>query len=138
MCKECGVTKNKIIKVKENASAFQILNKNSRSVIKTKVDGCKITIGTRCDWHFEDTLSHQEIFVELKGKNVSHGYEQIEATVVAISKNIKTNKGFIVCTKCPPLLDSKTQILKAKARKKNIALTIKSSIFSDTIESLIT
>lgn len=138
MCDQCETTKNRIIKVKENTSAFQILNKNSRSVIKTKIDGCKITDGIRCDWHFEDILSHQEMFVELKGKNVSHGYEQIEATVEAISKNIKTNKGFIVCTKCPPLLDSKTQILKARARKKNISLTIKSAIFSDTIESLIT
>jgi len=137
MCAHCEKTKRKIIKVKENASAFEILNDNGRSIIKTKIDGCKITNGIRCDWHFEDALSQQEIFVELKGKNVSHGYNQIEATVLAISKNIKTNQAFIVCTKCPPLLDSKSQILKVRARKNKIALTIKSSIFSGAIESLI-
>lgn len=136
MCAHCETTKKKIIKVKENASAFEILNDNGRTIIKTKIDGCKITNGIRCDWHFEDALSQQEIFVELKGKNVTHGYNQIEATVAAISKNIKTNKAFIICTKCP-LLDSKSQILKVKARKKNINLTIKSAIFSGDIESLI-
>ena len=127
---------DKIITVNENKSTFTLKNPNKRTINKSKIDGCKITSGIRCDWHFEDATSQQEIFVELKGTDISHAYSQIETTINSISKNIKTNRAFIVCSRCP-MIDTKIQILKLKARKKNTKLVIKSAKCVETIESLI-
>lgn len=137
MCKDCILgCVLPIIKVKENTSTFEMLNKERRKIDKMKVDGCVITNGIRCDWMFVDQLSKKEIYVELKGRDVEHAYDQIVETVTKLSKTKDNKNGIIVCTKCP-LTDTKTQIIKAKARKKNIVLTIKSRVFTESIEQLI-
>lgn len=137
MCKDCTLgCQLPIIKVKENASTFEMQNQQRRKIDKIKIDGCVITSGVRCDWLFVDQLSTKEIYVELKGRDVEHAFDQIVHTVAAITKSKDTKKGIIVCTKCP-LTDTKSQIIKAKARKQNIVLTVKSRVFSESIEKLI-
>ncbi|MER1491500.1 hypothetical protein [Enterobacter cloacae] len=137
MCKDCILgCVLPIIKVKENTSTFEMQNQNRRKIDKMKIDGCVITKGVRCDWMFIDQLSKKEIYVELKGRDVEHAYDQITQTVTQLTKTKESKNGIIVCTKCP-LTDTKSQVIKAKARKQNIVLTIKSRIYTDTIERLI-
>ena len=63
------------------------LNPTEREVEKIEVDGCVITEGIRCDWlvRLNDATSKEEIYVELKGSDVYHAVEQLQASVERLS-----------------------------------------------------
>ncbi|KJR43136.1 hypothetical protein MCHI_000945 [Candidatus Magnetoovum chiemensis] len=72
----------KIVSVEENGKTFTIENPKSRKVGKVTVDGCLIVIGKRCDYLFEiDNPITEVMYVELKGSDIEHAYEQLCATI---------------------------------------------------------
>ncbi|EPS2039183.1 hypothetical protein ACVCG4_000597 [Citrobacter braakii] len=136
MCKECvKACIYPIIKVKENLSSFELINKARRKIDKVKVDGCRVVSGKRCDWLFIDDESKKEVFVELKGTDVEYAFEQIMVSVKSLGKDKKPN-GVIVCTRCP-LNDTQSQLMKVKARKANITLTVKATCYKLDVENLV-
>lgn len=137
MCSDCKPDcKDKIIKVSENKSSFEIDNSIRASIGVVKVDGCKITSGIRCDWLFIDNQSKKETFVELKGSCIEHGFEQIKETIRRISKYNKEKNGVIVCSRCP-LNDTQSQRLQKKARLAKFKLKIKSRSFKCCVSDYI-
>jgi len=73
----------------KQTSTLYLLNPSERPVDKVQVDGCAITEGPRCDWAVEvdDDVSHEEIFIELKGSHITDAVKQIEATISRLSFN---------------------------------------------------
>lgn len=138
MCSDCRPDcTNKIIKVSENKSSFEIDNPMRASIEVVKVDGCKITEGTRCDWLFIDNESKKETFVELKGTCIEHGFEQIKKTISVLSRYTKEKNGVIVCSRCP-LTGSDVFKLKKKAKEMfNFKLEIKSKVFKCKVDGYI-
>lgn len=123
---------NSIITFKDrgNSQQLTIHNPNSYSVIKTRVDGCMIVNGPRCDFMMEIVDSRyngvREYYIELKGTDLTKALDQILATEKILAKQREgLKKGFIICNRSPES-STENQKLKFKARKKNIELTIKS------------
>jgi hypothetical protein len=70
-------------------STLYLLNPQEQEVERIEVDGCAITVGLRCDWLVcvEEGGSREEIFVELKGSDINHAIQQIEATIPQLSSD---------------------------------------------------
>ena len=123
---------NSIITFKDrgNSQQLTIHNPNSYSVIKTRVDGCMIVNGPRCDFMMEIVDSRyngvREYYIELKGTDLTKALDQILGTETVLAKQREgLKKGLIICNRSPES-STENQKLKFKARKKNIELTIKS------------
>lgn len=100
---------------------------------KVNVDGCQITDGIRCDYLILDHC-HNEYFVELKGKDLPHAIEQLEATIQQLSdKNNTTRKQAIIVSSRNPSNDTSVQRAKAIFKKKYNTELISKNILAEII-----
>lgn len=82
--KNCRQLKtDKVIVVEENRKKFTVNNPNKKEVYQVEVDGCLIPKDAlKCDYLFEMEIPTSKVlYVELKGKDINHAYEQLVATV---------------------------------------------------------
>lgn len=116
---------------REKGKCFSIENSTRKQVTKFQIDGCVINDRRkRCDFLFEiGNPASCAIYVELKGSNVGHAYEQINSTVSFCAdrhKKIKDKRAYIVTSKISPSLRSDIQNYKDKLRERhNTTLYIK-------------
>jgi len=125
MISSCNTTTtNKIIRVAENKRIFRIINDSSFQINKVKVDDCYIKNVLRCDYLFEiiEKMDVSIVFyVELKGSDINHAIEQLEATIqYCLNEHNRVNKKecYIVASKFPSAGTS-SQVLRKKFFKKN-------------------
>jgi hypothetical protein len=102
----CVLIRHKRIKLSgRRTSTFYLNNPVEREVERIEVDGCAVTSGPRCDWliRTNDTFSREEIFVELKGSDISHAVIQIEAAIVKLSTDVArgSKRCFVALTRNP-------------------------------------
>ncbi|MDN5199817.1 hypothetical protein QQ008_00545 [Fulvivirgaceae bacterium BMA10] len=77
-----------------------IFNNPSRNTVKKiKVDGCQITTGIRCDFLVIET-NKNEHFIELKGQNIKHAFEQLKRSIQLLSESDKKTC-YVICSKSP-------------------------------------
>ena len=139
MISSCNTTTtNKIISVSENKRTFRVKNDSVFTINEVEVDGCYKTTGAKCDYLFEviskDTKTNVEtvtivFYVELKGSDINHAIEQLEATIqhcLSEHKSVNKKECYIVASKFPSAGTS-SQILKKKFLKKH-----KIQLFIDT------
>ncbi len=92
---------DKIITIQENRSKIYFLNPEQWQIRKLKIDGCAIkdNVTSRCDYGLVP-CDGVEIYVELKGRDVSGAVKQIISTIQEISSNPKTIKKlcFVIST----------------------------------------
>ena len=69
----------------KHTTTLYLLNPEKQRVEKIEVDGCAITQGLRCDWLVRVEDGKEEIFVELKGSDVSRAIKQLTATIGRLS-----------------------------------------------------
>lgn len=88
--------------LEENRCSITFVNNSRKEIRIIEVDGCVITEGRRCDYLLVPP-EKTEYYVELKGKNVKHAVEQIEATIAELSADKRKHPkyAFVVCTRCP-------------------------------------
>lgn len=123
----CTTNKNKLVVFQENRSKLTIENSKQVKATKVEVDGCEITSGIRCDFLY--LINETELYIELKGQDLEHALEQLEATIKKLSKNPKKlkKKSFIICTRSP-LNSASIQNHRVKFKKHfNSDLIVKSS-----------
>lgn len=129
-CRE--TSKNKEFIFEEKRSKLTLKNSNEVYSTKIKVDGCEIKGDTkRCD--FMLTTDKLEIYIELKGTDISKAIIQIESTIGKLGSNnsIPERKAYIICTRVP-LASTEIQILALKLKKNfNANLIVKSSPYTD-------
>lgn len=134
MKKDCIVkTENKIIVFSENRSLLRVNNKDEKKLTKVIVDGCEITEGIRCDnMLFNDDF---EYFIELKGTDVRHAFEQLRTSINKLSSNARRKpKICFVVTVRTPLSSASIQNARVKFRRDfNSQLIVKNSPCSHTI-----
>jgi hypothetical protein len=68
------------IRVREIGRQAIVMNEQRRVFTVTKVDGCVIVGAPACDWAISQTEAG-DVFIELKGVDVAHAIEQLEATI---------------------------------------------------------
>ena len=126
--KSCGQFKtDKIIVVEENKKKFIIENPQQKMVHQVKVDGCLIPKhDVKCDYLFElreienKTQTIKRVFyVELKGKDIKHAYEQIIATV-EVCKNVHKDalRECHIVSSSPNVTTQEFQLLEKGLKKK--------------------
>jgi len=125
------ITTSKIIPLKDKGAKSTMIfdNPNQKEAIVVKVDGCAIKDlkALKCDFL---VVCETEHFVELKGKNIKHACDQLEATIIKLSVDPKSLSKycFVVSSRCP-LTTTEVQKQKLKFKKKyNAQLTIKNSV----------
>lgn len=107
------------ITLKEKKSKITFLNPDRDEILVIKVDGCVIKDDgvLKCDYAIVP-CDQIEIYVELKGSDISHAVKQLESTIKLLSENPKEIKKycFIVSTRYPQQT-TKTQILQIQFKK---------------------
>ena len=132
--KNCRTTsRNKIFIFKEQRSSLTLENIDQVSSVKIHVDGCAIDDeGVKCDYlHLAKDI---EMYIELKGQDLSHAMLQIERTMELLSSNVKrqVKVSYIICTRSP-LTSTEIQNYDRQFRSKyNSKLIIKSSPYKDS------
>ncbi len=119
-------------------SKMEVRNPTSRSVELHRVDGCLIDDGIRCDWKLVDEGTGREVYIELKGKGISHAVDQIVSSVVRLSRpGCDVRFAYVVCTKSP-LASAEIQILQKRLMKNyGIKLRVKKTVYSELLENMI-
>jgi hypothetical protein len=106
------------VKIAEKGKQAVFLNPMKEDFSRTRVDGCVIENKTACDWWIAQE-SAGSVLVELKGCDVEHAIEQIEATFDYLSKNKllhAKNAAMIVCAKPSRHPSFTTKLQKARSR----------------------
>lgn len=92
--------------VKENGKRFEILS--NETFKKVRIDGCVLTSDEmeKCDYGIHRISNDDFYFVELKGKGIQKGYDQIVTTINYFQQNlVKIPKdrriGIIISSKVP-------------------------------------
>ena len=126
---------DKVIVVKEKKSKCIFSNPNQRLLTKVTVDGCQIMEGVKCDYLVLDHCSN-EYFIELKGKDLPHAVEQLEASIQQLSnKNSNIRKKAIIVSSRNPSNDTSVQKAKLDFKKKyNTELVTKNMQLEIAIE----
>lgn len=123
-------TSDSKIVLQENKSKITFLNPNQHQILKIKVDGCvlKDNETLRCDYALVPSID-VEIYVELKGSDISHAVKQVESTIQLLSDNIKKIKKlcFVVSTRVPKQTTSIQQIQSQFKKKFNASFRVKNT-----------
>ena len=106
------------IRFEENKRVIYFHNPQGAVYHRVQVDGCAITNGARCDNLLASSDAHSEYFVELKGIDVKHAIEQLEASIVAIGQYEDTRHAYVVSTNVAPALSTAVQLKKKEFKKK--------------------
>lgn len=114
-------TKVSKVKVAENGKQATFLNPERQLFVRTRVDGCLVKQATACDWWITRGTD-ASVLVELKGCDVSHALEQIEATFKYLSDNglLTTRRAALIICRNPsnhPQFTTKLQRAKARLSK---------------------
>jgi hypothetical protein len=124
-------TKQRLVVVEQKGKEFRLVNPNGREVVSTKVDGCAISSGLRCDHLL--AVSDAEIFVELKGADIKHAADQICAAVVTLSKQPRSARRAAIVSSRVPRTDTSTMIAKARLSKHVAAIHVKNFVMEMTV-----
>ena len=122
----CVNTTQSQIKFEENKRKILFINQHGKPYIKVKVDGCAITQGLRCDNLLLSGDQLEERYVELKGTDVVHAIDQLNATILALGEHDGNRHAYVICTNVAPALDTRIQKCKKLFRIRfNSELVIK-------------
>jgi hypothetical protein len=116
------------IVLQENKSKITFLNPNQDQILIIRVDNCVIKDDEtlRCDYAIVP-CDEVEIYVELKGSDISHAVKQLESTIKFLSNNPQKMKKlcFVVSTRVPKQSTSVQQLQSQFKKKFNASFRIK-------------
>ncbi len=106
--------KHKVIVCEENGKQARFLNGNQCTIQRIHVDGCVIPKGEiACDYLVRHIAEepYAEYFVELKGTDVKHAIEQLEASIKQLGeKQASIRYAIVVSSKVAPATGTDVQI----------------------------
>jgi hypothetical protein len=129
--------KDPIISLSENKSKIIFENPQKLEVCVLEVDGCAIEQGPRCDYALVAESIEDEFYIELKGRDIKHAFEQLESTLKQISAQpSQTPKYcFVISTRCPLSGPEIQKMQKMMQRKYKARLIIKNREYTHTLTS---
>lgn len=119
------------IKFEEFNRKIIFLNPNKELYQKVQVDGCTIIDGVKCDKLLLSADEHEERYVELKGTDVMHAIDQLEATILRLGEFEDNRHSYVICTNVAPAYTTqiqKKQILFRKRYKSDLVVKEKQMI----------
>lgn len=118
-----SVGKDSRLCLKEQRSVMYIINKDRLKYTKIQIDGCDKLDGIKCDYGVYLHNTDQRLLVELKGSDIKHAVDQIQATL----KYYGLAEGVIcfIISSNIPLSSTESQLLKAKFRNDNRGMSLR-------------
>ena len=128
---ECRIkSRRRIFFFHENRSSLWLHNIHEVETLRIKIDKCefKDNEGIRCDYML--VAPDTEIYIELKGTDISHAVEQIRATLRRMSREFRKSKrkAYIICTRFPAILAGEQDMKRDFKRDENCDLIICTSL----------
>jgi hypothetical protein len=105
--RECStfLRHKKIALAGRRTATLYLLNPLLRRAERVEVDNCVIAEGPRYDWlvRLDDATSREEIYVELKGSDILHAVDQLEATISKLSMDCRRfpKRCLVACSRSP-------------------------------------
>jgi hypothetical protein len=143
-CEEINSDPNIIINDSDGGKSKLRLKNSKRIKVRIiEVDNCVIEDTTRCDYVVEIPIDNIKVvlFIELKGKNVEHGIEQLEKTINHICfkdryNSVLKKRAYLMITQVK-IPKSKVENFKEKFRNKYNCLLIIKEYIEEDIEKLL-
>lgn len=128
------------VKVSDKGSTFAVFENSSRKeFLLIQFDGCVVRDAIACDWIVEKT-SVARVAVELKGADIEHAAQQVEAGLEYLKANgldnLKTG-GLIVCRRYPSFDTTFQRIKQRVAKKYKAPIKVTRDARGISIESLV-
>ncbi len=95
----------------EKHSKITFINNLKKDVKKIIIDDCVIKKGARCDYLLIDNADVC-YWIELKGTDIKHAIEQLNATIKQFYDKTNQSYSFVVSTKVNPSLSTTIQVNK--------------------------
>ena len=132
--------KAKVITCEENKMVYRAFNPMQNKVGKYQIDGDIIPLSspeTRCDYLVENETDKSAYFIELKGCDLSHAIEQVEATLIKY-KNMLNEKKYtyflrIVCHNATHSVNNSLLRRFKERHKGKKKVIVKGNIIEETI-----
>lgn len=118
---------NSIFTFEERGMKLTLINTDRVDSEKIRVDGCVIKGNIqRCDYMHK--AKDVERYIELKGKDIQRGYEQIVNTIeiLGVDKTTKPKISYIICSRSPVGTTKVTELQRMLRRDYNSDLKVKS------------
>ena len=86
----------KIVTVEEKKKKYELENPNEDKIASFRIDGGMISSPNevKCDHLLVDTASKTAVFVELKGTDLKHAFEQVEVTMAKLLSGLQNYRIF--------------------------------------------
>ena len=97
------------IKFEELNRKIIFQNPDRALYLKVQVDGCTIRDGVKCDKLLLSSDEREERYVELKGTDVMHAIDQLEATIVRLGEFEDNRHSYVICTNVAPAYTTQIQ-----------------------------
>lgn len=117
-------TSNPLIVFKEKKAKITFQNTEHKEYQHITVDGCVIKEGNKCDFLLVSNEYGDQYFVELKGEDVNHAVEQLEASMELLldkRKNI-IHKAFVVSSNSGMKINTHRQVIEKRFKNKGVDL----------------
>jgi hypothetical protein len=117
------------VKCEQHRRRVVIRNDKRLQVRKVRIDGCVITDGPRCDFLVLVADRPDEVYIELKGRDIAHAVEQLEATIAQVSadKARVAKICYVACSHVPKMQTAIQRHATRFARHYNARLHVKSN-----------
>ncbi len=126
------ITKAPIIPLEEKQSKIIFENPTKLEVCVLRVDHTEkdegaIKDGIRCDYALTAEKIEAEFYIELKGRDIKHAFEQLEITLQQISQDPQNHPKccFVISTRCTLTGTEIQKMTKLMKQRYNARLTIK-------------
>ena len=136
-CVEISSVSN--LKFEEFGRKVIIENPDKVEHLRVKIDGCVIKNGERADW-LVSRPGFASVIIELKGRDVTHALEQVEATLAHCKAggHFEGRVGaLIMCKQVPRALTSAQRATDRFRKSYGSTLTISSSRYQFQIDDLV-
>lgn len=128
------INSHPIIICQERRSKMIFENPNRREICLLEVDGCGIQEGLRCDYALTAEENIEEFYIELKGSDVKHAFDQLETTMQKLSDNLYNQPKFcFIISTCCPLDGPQIQIMRKQMHKYQAKLIIKNREYTHVL-----
>ena len=116
-------TSNPLIVFKEKKAKITFQNTDHKEYQHITVDGCVIKEGNKCDFLLVSNEYGDQYFVELKGEDVNHAVEQLEASMELLDKRKNIiHKAFVVSSNSGMKINTHRQVIEKRFKNKGVDL----------------
>lgn len=120
-CEKLTTDPLKSLQTKGSKSKITFENPKKLTICLIDIDRCSaLSAETRCDYALTIDTMEEEFYIELKGRDVEHGLDQLKASIQTMSSDpYKRSKiCFIISTKVTKIVSTKIPGMKDIMRKK--------------------